>query len=221
MPSDNEPQIPRIQSQIIDERSWFVARDWYRFFLNLLNKSESGCGGGTGLLQTNEAAPKAPSSYQMHMPGGPLAGAYAAAANGGDTRPVGWAVVTGEDQPPPKGAEVHLFVGDRGPAFGGIWRFAHDGAAFSSGGEPWCAPPGGVGALTSVGEGLVWVDAAGQRVWKSATRGGAACAPRELRSLSLKGTNATYAALSFSLPPAQVEVEAGRGEGNAAVDAEL
>jgi hypothetical protein len=47
MPSDNEPQIPRIQSQIIDERSGFVARDWYRFFLNLLNKAESGGGGGT------------------------------------------------------------------------------------------------------------------------------------------------------------------------------
>jgi hypothetical protein len=46
MPSDNEPQIPRIQSQIIDERSGFVARDWYRFFLNLLNKAESGGGGG-------------------------------------------------------------------------------------------------------------------------------------------------------------------------------
>lgn len=45
--SDNEPQIPRIQSQIIDERSGFVARDWYRFFLNLLNKAESGGGGGT------------------------------------------------------------------------------------------------------------------------------------------------------------------------------
>lgn len=45
--SDNEPQIPRIQSQIIDERSGFVARDWYRFFLNLLNKAETGGGGGT------------------------------------------------------------------------------------------------------------------------------------------------------------------------------
>ena len=44
---DNEPQIPRIQSQIIDERSGFVARDWYRFFLNLLNKANTGGGGGT------------------------------------------------------------------------------------------------------------------------------------------------------------------------------
>jgi len=51
MPSDNEPQIPRIQSQIIDERSGFVARDWYRFFLNLLNKAnEGGGGGGSGTV---------------------------------------------------------------------------------------------------------------------------------------------------------------------------
>ena len=48
--SDNEPQIPRIQSQIIDERSGFVARDWYRFFLNLLNKAEAGGGSGSGTV---------------------------------------------------------------------------------------------------------------------------------------------------------------------------
>ena len=53
MPSDNEPQIPRIQSQIIDERSGFVARDWYRFFLNLLNKAESGGGGGGTVTSVN------------------------------------------------------------------------------------------------------------------------------------------------------------------------
>ena len=51
--SDNEPQIPRIQSQIIDERSGFVARDWYRFFLNLLNKAETGGGGGGTVTSVN------------------------------------------------------------------------------------------------------------------------------------------------------------------------
>lgn len=34
--TDNKPQIPKNQSPIIDDRSGFVARDWYRFFLNLL-----------------------------------------------------------------------------------------------------------------------------------------------------------------------------------------
>lgn len=51
--SDNEPQIPRIQSQIIDERSGFVARDWYRFFLNLLNKANTGAGGGGTVTSVN------------------------------------------------------------------------------------------------------------------------------------------------------------------------
>lgn len=50
---DNEPQIPRIQSQIIDERSGFVARDWYRFFLNLLNKANTGAGGGGTVTSVN------------------------------------------------------------------------------------------------------------------------------------------------------------------------
>ena len=48
---DNEPQIPKNQSPIIDERSGLVARDWYRFFLNLLNKAnQGGGGGGTGTV---------------------------------------------------------------------------------------------------------------------------------------------------------------------------
>ena len=48
---DNEPQLPKNQSPIIDERSGLVARDWYRFFLNLLNKAnQGGGGGGTGTV---------------------------------------------------------------------------------------------------------------------------------------------------------------------------
>jgi hypothetical protein len=48
---DNEPQIPKNQSAINDERTGMVARDWYRFFLNLLNKvNEGGGGGGTGTV---------------------------------------------------------------------------------------------------------------------------------------------------------------------------
>ena len=43
---DNEPQLPKNQSSIIDERTGLVSRDWYRFFLNLLNKANSGGGGG-------------------------------------------------------------------------------------------------------------------------------------------------------------------------------
>jgi hypothetical protein len=46
---DNEPQIPKNQSPIIDERSGLVSRDWYRFFLNLLNKANAG-GGGSGTV---------------------------------------------------------------------------------------------------------------------------------------------------------------------------
>jgi hypothetical protein len=44
---DNEPQLPKNQSPIIDERSGLVSRDWYRFFLNLLNKANTGGGSGT------------------------------------------------------------------------------------------------------------------------------------------------------------------------------
>jgi len=47
---DNEPQLPKNQSPIIDERSGLVSRDWYRFFLNLLNKANSGGGGGSGTV---------------------------------------------------------------------------------------------------------------------------------------------------------------------------
>jgi hypothetical protein len=46
---DNEPQLPKNQSPIIDDRTGLVARDWYRFFLNLLNKANSG-GGGSGTV---------------------------------------------------------------------------------------------------------------------------------------------------------------------------
>ncbi len=45
---DNEPQLPRNQSPIIDDQTGLVSRDWYRFFLNLLNKANSGGGGGGG-----------------------------------------------------------------------------------------------------------------------------------------------------------------------------
>ncbi len=43
---DNEPQIPKNQSPITDDRTGLVSRDWYRFFLNLLNKANAGGGGG-------------------------------------------------------------------------------------------------------------------------------------------------------------------------------
>lgn len=45
---DNEPQIPKNQSSIVDDRTGLVSRDWYRFFLNLLNKANAGGGGGGG-----------------------------------------------------------------------------------------------------------------------------------------------------------------------------
>ena len=47
---DNEPQLPKNQSPIVDDRTGLVSRDWYRFFLNLLNKANSGGGGGTGTV---------------------------------------------------------------------------------------------------------------------------------------------------------------------------
>ena len=46
---DNEPQIPKNQSSITDDRTGLVSRDWYRFFLNLLNKANQG-GGGSGTV---------------------------------------------------------------------------------------------------------------------------------------------------------------------------
>lgn len=42
---DNEPQLPKNQSSITDERTGLVSRDWYRFFLNLLTKVQQGSGG--------------------------------------------------------------------------------------------------------------------------------------------------------------------------------
>ena len=48
--ADNEPQIPKNQSPITDDRTGMVSRDWYRFFLNLLNKANQGGGGGTGTV---------------------------------------------------------------------------------------------------------------------------------------------------------------------------
>ena len=50
MPSDNNPELPKNQSPIIDERTGLVSRDWYRFFLNLLNKANAGGGGGSGTV---------------------------------------------------------------------------------------------------------------------------------------------------------------------------
>ena len=44
---DNEPQIPKNQSPITDDRTGMVSRDWYRFFLNLLNKANTSGGSGT------------------------------------------------------------------------------------------------------------------------------------------------------------------------------
>ena len=50
---DNEPQLPKNQSPIVDDRTGLVSRDWYRFFLNLLNKANTG-GGGSGATITND-----------------------------------------------------------------------------------------------------------------------------------------------------------------------
>lgn len=47
---DNEPQLPKNQSPITDDRTGLVSRDWYRFFLNLLNKANQGGGGGSGTV---------------------------------------------------------------------------------------------------------------------------------------------------------------------------
>jgi hypothetical protein len=47
---DNTPQIPKNQSSITDDRTGMVSRDWYRFFLNLLNKANTGGGGGSGTV---------------------------------------------------------------------------------------------------------------------------------------------------------------------------
>jgi hypothetical protein len=44
--SDNKPQLPKNQSAI--STNGVVSRDWYRFFLNLLNKVNEGGGGGNG-----------------------------------------------------------------------------------------------------------------------------------------------------------------------------
>jgi hypothetical protein len=47
--SDNQPQIPKNQSSI--SSNGIVSRDWYRFFLNLLNTVNAGGGGnGTGTV---------------------------------------------------------------------------------------------------------------------------------------------------------------------------
>jgi hypothetical protein len=43
---DNTPQLPKNQSAI--STNGVVSRDWYRFFLNLLNKVNEGGGGGNG-----------------------------------------------------------------------------------------------------------------------------------------------------------------------------
>lgn len=44
---DNLPQLPKNQSPIIDDQTGIVSRDWYRFFLNLLNKANTAGGSGT------------------------------------------------------------------------------------------------------------------------------------------------------------------------------
>jgi len=43
---DNEPKLPKNQSAI--STNGVVSRDWYRFFLNLVNKVNEGGGGGNG-----------------------------------------------------------------------------------------------------------------------------------------------------------------------------
>jgi hypothetical protein len=46
--SDNLPQLPKNQSAI--STNGVVSRDWYRFFLNLVNKVNAGGGNGTGTV---------------------------------------------------------------------------------------------------------------------------------------------------------------------------
>ena len=48
--TDNEPQIPKNQSSITDPKTGLVSRDWYRFFLNLLNKANEGGNEGLGTV---------------------------------------------------------------------------------------------------------------------------------------------------------------------------
>ena len=59
--TDNQPQIPKNQSEIVDSRTGLVARDWYRFFLNLLNKANEGGGGGGGTGTVTSVAMSVPS----------------------------------------------------------------------------------------------------------------------------------------------------------------
>jgi hypothetical protein len=42
MPEQNITNIPSNRVPFIDERTGFVSREWYRFFLNLFNLAGSG-----------------------------------------------------------------------------------------------------------------------------------------------------------------------------------
>jgi len=182
--------------------------------------SGAGCG-GTGLMSIGAApaAPRGPASYTA-AGGAPLRGAYAVAAARGAARAAGWAVAPVDDT---RGAPRAVFVADAGTAAPGLWRFAEP--ALDSGAAPWCAPPGGAGPLAAVGAALVWLDAAGARVWKAPTRGDECEAPAELRALALAGKQAAYTSVAFTLPSglwgAAAEGAEGEAEGEVGADAEL
>jgi hypothetical protein len=67
--SDNLPQLPKNQSAI--STNGVVSRDWYRFFLNLLNKVNEGGGGGNGTGTVTSVAVSG-GSTGLTTTGGPI-----------------------------------------------------------------------------------------------------------------------------------------------------
>ena len=66
---DNLPQLPKNQSAI--STNGVVSRDWYRFFLNLLNKVNEGGGGGNGTGTVTSVAVSG-GSTGLTTSGGPI-----------------------------------------------------------------------------------------------------------------------------------------------------
>jgi hypothetical protein len=66
---DNLPQLPKNQSAI--STNGVVSRDWYRFFLNLLNKVNEGGGGGNGTGTVTSVAVSG-GSTGLTTTGGPI-----------------------------------------------------------------------------------------------------------------------------------------------------
>ena len=197
--------------------------------------SGRGCGGGVGLMATNKPQPQSATAYALHA--GAFKGPYADASSSSDTKPLGWTVVmsaqsVGAPQSKLKkqkggkssdgfrtnSAALTVYVSDASVKYGGLWRFAFDGGAFTSGAKPWCKPQGGIASLTTVGDALVWLDTAGTRVWK-ASASDDACEPKELLALSLANTNASYTSVSFVLPSGKWPTDAEKATADALLDA--